>query len=96
MKKLLFIVVALASTLVFAQQTSVNDSISLNEVIVTAGRSTVDLAATRLTPVAVTVVSQQEIESKIDQEDLVSVMQNMPEFEDRQHVCHQLVIKPSV
>jgi len=78
MKKLLSIVVAFASTLVFAQQTSVNDSISLNEVVVIAGRSTVDLAATRLTPIAVTVVSQQEIESKIDQEDLVSVMQNMP------------------
>ena len=78
MKKLLSIVVAFASTFVFAQQTTVNDSISLNEVVVTAGRSTVDLAATRLTPIAVTVVSQQEIESKIDQEDLVSVMQNMP------------------
>ena len=78
MKKTLSIIVALASTFVFAQQKTVNDSISLNEVVVTAGRSTVDLAATRLTPVAVTVVSQQEIESKIDQEDLVSVMQNMP------------------
>lgn len=78
MKNLLSIVVAFASTFVFAQQTTVNDSISLNEVVVTSGRSTVDLASTRLTPVAVTVVSQQEIESKIDQEDLVSVMQNMP------------------
>jgi outer membrane cobalamin receptor len=65
MKKILSIIVALASTFVFAQQITVNDSISLNEVVVTAGRSTVDLAATRLTPVAVTVVSQQEIESKI-------------------------------
>ena len=79
MKKLLSIVVALASTLVFAQQTSVNDSISLNEVVVTAGRSTVDLATTRLTPVCCNCcVSTAEIESKIDQEDLVSVMQNMP------------------
>ena len=78
MKKLLSIVVAFASTLVFAQQTSVNDSISLNEVLVTAARSTVDLATTRITPVAVTVIGQQEIEAKIDQEDLTNIMVNTP------------------
>ena len=67
MKKLLSIVVAFASTFVFAQQIQENDSISLNEVVVTAGRGTVDLASTRITPIAVTVIGQQEIEAKIDQ-----------------------------
>ena len=78
MRKLLSIVVAFASTFVFAQQTSVNDSISLKEVVVTSGRGTVDLASSRQTPISVTTIGRTEIENKIGQEDLVNIMINTP------------------
>ena len=81
MKKLLTIVAALATTLVFGQQTQENDSIlvtDLDEVVVSSGRGTVDLASTRITPMAVNVVSQEEIQNKIDQNDLTTILVNTP------------------
>ena len=81
MKKQLTIVAALATTLVFAQQTQENDSIivtDLDEVVVSSGRGTVDLASTRITPMAVNIVSQEEIQNKIDQNDLTMILVNTP------------------
>jgi len=64
MKKLLSIVVAFASTLVFAQQTSVNDTIvttSLDEVVVVGG-GVIDLAQDRVTPIAASTITAEEFE----------------------------------
>ena len=62
MKKLLSIVVAFASTFLFAQQTSVNDSISLNEVVVMGG--VIDLASDRTTLMAVSTITSADIQKK--------------------------------
>ena len=76
MKKLLSIVVAFASTFVFAQQTSVNDSISLNEVVVMGG--VIDLASDRTTPMAVSTITSADIEKKGGYFDLIEVMRSTP------------------
>ena len=63
MKKILTLFAALATTLVFAQQTQVNDSIlttDLEEVVVMSG--IIDLAKDRVTPIAVSNITAQEIE----------------------------------
>ena len=81
MKRQLTMVAALAASLVFAQQTQENDSIivtDLDEVVVSSGRGTVDLASTRITPMAVNIVSQEEIQNKIDQNDLTAILVNTP------------------
>ena len=76
MKKLLSIVVAFASSFVFAQQTSVNDSISLNEVVVMGG--VIDLASDRTTPMAVSTITSADIEKKGGYFDLIEVMRSTP------------------
>ncbi|NCG04741.1 MAG: hypothetical protein GWO82_05365 [Bacteroidetes bacterium] len=48
----------------FAQQTSVNDSISLNEVVVMGG--VIDLASDRTTPMAVSTITSADIEKRGD------------------------------
>lgn len=65
MKKLLTIVAALATTLVFGQQTQGNDSIlvsELDEVVVSSG--VIDVAKERLTPIAFSTISKSEIDLK--------------------------------
>mgnify|MGYP005676488735 FL=1 len=65
MKKLLTIVAALATTLVFGQQTQENDSIlvsELDEVVVSSG--VIDVAKERLTPIVFSTISKSEIDLK--------------------------------
>ena len=79
MKKLLTIVAALATTLVFAQQTQETDSIlvsELDEVVVMSG--IIDLAKDRVTPIAVSNITAQEIERKGGAFDLIEVMRSTP------------------
>ena len=65
MKKLLTIVVALTTIIVFGQQTQENDSIlvsELDEVIVSSG--VIDVAKERVTPIAFSTISKSEIDLK--------------------------------
>ena len=84
MKKLVSIVVAFASTFVFAQQTQENDSIAtttLNEVVVMGG--IIDLAEDRQTPIAVSRVEAADIERLGGQFDLISTIKTTPSIHVR-------------
>lgn len=63
MKKLLTLAAVLATTLIFAVQTKEKDSIlvtDLDEVVVVAG-GVIDLAADRVTPVAASTITAEDI-----------------------------------
>ena len=84
MIKRLTIVAALATTLVFAQQTQENDSIivtDLDEVVVMGG--VIDLAADRETPIAVSKVEAADIERLGGQFDLISTIKTTPSIHVR-------------
>ena len=61
MKKIILFIVAIATTYSFAQQTSVTDSISLDEVVVVGG-GVIDLAKDRVTPVASNTLTAEDFE----------------------------------
>ena len=78
--KLFFVVLLLMGTTIYAQDSSEDDSMDLEELeeVILVGGGVIDLAEDRVTPVAVSTVTGEEIQKKIGTQDITMTLANTP------------------
>ena len=78
--KLFFVVLLLMGTTIYAQEPSEDDSMDLEELeeVILVGGGVIDLAEDRVTPVAVSTVTGEEIQKKIGTQDITMTLANTP------------------
>ena len=78
--KLFFVVLLLMGTTTYAQDSSEDDSMDLEELeeVILVGGGVIDLAEDRVTPVAVSTVTGEEIQKKIGTQDITMTLANTP------------------
>ena len=78
--KLFFVALLLMGTTIYAQEPSEDDSMDLEELeeVILVGGGVIDLAEDRVTPVAVSTVTGEEIQKKIGTQDITMTLANTP------------------
>ena len=78
--KLFFVVLLLMGTTIYAQDSTEDDSMDLEELeeVILVGGGVIDLAEDRVTPVAVSTVTGEEIQKKIGTQDITMTLANTP------------------
>ena len=78
--KLFFVLLLLMGTTIYAQDSSEDDSMDLEELeeVILVGGGVIDLAEDRVTPVAVSTVTGEEIQKKIGTQDITMTLANTP------------------
>ena len=78
--KLFFVALLLMGTTIYAQDSSEDDSMDLEELeeVILVGGGVIDLAEDRVTPVAVSTVTGEEIQKKIGTQDITMTLANTP------------------
>ena len=78
--KLFFVFLLLMGTTIYAQDSSEDDSMDLEELeeVILVGGGVIDLAEDRVTPVAVSTITGEEIQKKIGTQDITMTLANTP------------------
>ena len=78
--KLFFVLLLLMGTTIYAQDSSEDDSMDLEELeeVILVGGGVIDLAEDRVTPVAVSTITGEEIQKKIGTQDITMTLANTP------------------
>ena len=81
-QNLFFVALLLFGTTIYAQDSSDDDSMDLEELeeIVLIGGGVIDLAEDRVTPVASSTIKSEEIQKKVGNLDITNVLLNTPSY----------------